>query len=114
MAGLLVAAEGLVRRVARAAGVLPEDGGDVLQHDSAARCRAAVRQRAPPVSGVAHGRHHVDGELPDVEGNELNVGDVVDALEVGLLQDEGERAQVGGDVRAYIGRDRLKNEPKVA
>ena len=114
MAGLLVAAEGLVGRIARAARVLSEDGGGVLKHDSSAGSGAAVRQRAPDVSGIADGRDDLDGEIADADGHELDVGDVVDALEVGLLQDEGEGAQVGGDVRACIGRDRLKNEPQVA
>ena len=70
-----------------------------------------MRQRAPSVPGVAHGRHDVDGELSGLEGDELNVGDVEDALEVGLLQDEGERAQVRGDVECPVVAE-LKSDAK--
>ena len=46
-----------------------------------------VCQRAPHVPGTALGFDDVDGEDSGAEWNELNVGDVVDALEVRLLQD---------------------------
>ena len=51
-------------------------------------------QRAPQVPGVADGFHDVDGEYSGAEWNELNVGNVVDALKVRLLQDVAWRTEV--------------------
>ena len=53
-----------------------------------------VCQRAPQVPGVADGFHDVDGEYSGAEWNELNVGNVVDALKVRLLQDVAWRTEV--------------------